>query len=123
MRIRDFVPSDAPSLVEILKANQQYGHPELDGPEAMIRVHQCEAAEFLVAEEDYRIQPTTAVYSGGEKPRLARGVTGRITMRILEKRMAETLPRLLALAQALGLGRSRSIGFGEVTLRVHEPSP
>jgi len=53
MRIRDFVPSDAHQLVEILKANQQYGHPEIDGPEAMLKVHECQAAEFLVAEEDY----------------------------------------------------------------------
>jgi hypothetical protein len=31
MRIRDFVPSDAHQLVQILKANQQYGHPEEEG--------------------------------------------------------------------------------------------
>lgn len=55
MLIRDFVPSDAQKIVEILKANQQYGHPELDGPEAMLRVHQCPAAEFLVAEEDMQV--------------------------------------------------------------------
>jgi ribosomal protein S18 acetylase RimI-like enzyme len=39
-------------LVGILKANQQYGHPDIDGPEAMLRVGQCSAAEFLVAEKD-----------------------------------------------------------------------
>ena len=50
MEIRDFRPQDVDALVEILKANQQYGHPEIDGPEAMLRVHECEAAEFLVAE-------------------------------------------------------------------------
>ena len=50
MQIRDFAPSDAETLVNILKANQQYGHPEIDGPEAMQRVHECQAAEFLVAE-------------------------------------------------------------------------
>ncbi|MGQ9584347.1 MAG: GNAT family N-acetyltransferase [Anaerolineae bacterium] len=55
MLIRDFVPSDAQKIVEILKANQQYGHPELDGPEAMLRVHECPAAEFLVAEEDLQV--------------------------------------------------------------------
>ena len=51
MDIRDFQPEDVETLVEILKANQQYGHPEIDGPEAMQRVHECEAAEFLVAED------------------------------------------------------------------------
>ncbi len=50
MEIRDFRPQDVDTLVEILKANQQYGHPDIDGPEAMLRVHECQAAEFLVAE-------------------------------------------------------------------------
>jgi putative acetyltransferase len=50
MEIRDFQPGDADALVSILKANQQYGHPDIDGPGAMLRVHDCAAAEFLVAE-------------------------------------------------------------------------
>ena len=50
MQIRDFRPDDCDALVEILKANQQYGQPEMDGPEAMQRVHENPAAEFLVAE-------------------------------------------------------------------------
>lgn len=52
MLVRDFEAQDSETLVEILKANQQYGHPELDGPEAMLQVHECVAAEFLVAEEN-----------------------------------------------------------------------
>jgi len=52
MKIRDFRPEDADALVGILKANQQYGHPDIDGPDAMLQVHKCEAAEFLVAEKD-----------------------------------------------------------------------
>jgi predicted N-acetyltransferase YhbS len=55
MQIRDFHPSDAETLVNILKANQQYGHPEIDGPEAMQRVHDCQAAEFLVAEQEGQV--------------------------------------------------------------------
>ena len=55
MRVRDFVASDAQKIVEILKANQQYGHPELDGPEAMRRVRECPYACFLVAEEDMEV--------------------------------------------------------------------
>jgi ribosomal protein S18 acetylase RimI-like enzyme len=50
MKIRDYRPEDTDALVDILKANQQYGHPDIDGPEAMQRVHECQAAEFLVAE-------------------------------------------------------------------------
>lgn len=51
MEIRDFQLEDSDALVAILRANQQYGHPDIDGPEAMLRVHECKAAEFLVAEE------------------------------------------------------------------------
>jgi ribosomal protein S18 acetylase RimI-like enzyme len=52
MKIRDFRPEDADALVGILKANQQYGHPDIDGPDAMLQVHKCAAAEFLVAETE-----------------------------------------------------------------------
>jgi ribosomal protein S18 acetylase RimI-like enzyme len=52
MLIRDFRVEDVDTLVEILKANQQYSHPEIDGPAAMLRVHACQAAEFLVAEQE-----------------------------------------------------------------------
>jgi ribosomal protein S18 acetylase RimI-like enzyme len=55
MKIRDFEPEDIDALVDILKANQQYGHPDIDGPEAMRRVHDCRAAEFLVAEQENRV--------------------------------------------------------------------
>ena len=52
MLVRNFRVEDADVLVEILKANQQYGHPEVDGPEAMVEVQKCRASEFLVAEEE-----------------------------------------------------------------------
>jgi ribosomal protein S18 acetylase RimI-like enzyme len=55
MNLRDFRAEDADALVGILKANQQYGHPDMDGPEAMLRVQQCQAAEFLVAEREGQI--------------------------------------------------------------------
>ena len=55
MRIRDFRLEDADSLVELLKANQQYNHPDIDGPEAMARVCECQAAEFLVAEDEGQV--------------------------------------------------------------------
>ncbi len=55
MKIRDFDPQDIDALIDILKANQQYGHPAIDGPEAMLRVQSCTAAEFLVAEEEDQV--------------------------------------------------------------------
>jgi ribosomal protein S18 acetylase RimI-like enzyme len=62
MVIRDFGPEDSEALVEILRANLQYADPATEGPEAMLRVHQCQAAVFLVAEE------------GGKPVGLSRGV-------------------------------------------------
>jgi N-acetylglutamate synthase-like GNAT family acetyltransferase len=50
MLIRDFQFSDIDKLVEILKLNNQYSFPEVDGPEAMKRVSSCRSAIFLVGE-------------------------------------------------------------------------
>lgn len=55
MLIRDFEVSDIDEIVEILKLNKQYGHPDVDGPEAMKRVKACEAAVFLVSEVNGKV--------------------------------------------------------------------
>ena len=55
MLIRDFQLSDSDEIVEILKLNNQYGFPEVDGPEAMKRVKECSAAVFLVCEIDGKV--------------------------------------------------------------------
>lgn len=67
MRIRDFRPEDCDALVEILKANLQYGDPATEGPQAMLRVSQCKAAVFLVAEEDGKpVGMSRGVYDGSK---------------------------------------------------------
>jgi len=55
MLIRDFDSVDIKEIVEILKSNNQYGFPEVDGPEAMKRVKACSAAVFLVCEMEGKI--------------------------------------------------------------------
>jgi N-acetylglutamate synthase-like GNAT family acetyltransferase len=55
MLIRDFELGDADQVVEILKLNDQYGFPEVDGPEAMTRVKSCDAAVFLACEVDGKV--------------------------------------------------------------------
>ena len=55
MLIRDFRLSDIDEIVEILKLNDQYAFPEVDGPEAMKRVKACIATVFLVCEMDDKI--------------------------------------------------------------------
>lgn len=53
--IREFEPRDADAIVEILKLNNQYGFPAVDGPEAMRRVKACPAAIFLVCEMNGKV--------------------------------------------------------------------
>jgi ribosomal protein S18 acetylase RimI-like enzyme len=55
MLVRDFELKDVDAVVEILKLNNQYGFPEVDGPEAMERVKACSAAVFLVCEVDGKV--------------------------------------------------------------------
>jgi ribosomal protein S18 acetylase RimI-like enzyme len=55
MLVRDFELKDVDAVVEILKLNNQYGFPEVDGPEAMKRVKACSAAVFLVCEVDRKV--------------------------------------------------------------------
>ncbi len=52
MLTRDFRVDDTEAIVAILKLNNQYGFPEVDGPEAMKRVKACGAAIFRVYEMD-----------------------------------------------------------------------
>lgn len=67
MIIRDFRSSDSEALVEILKMNLQYGDPASEGPEAMLRVQQCRAAVFLVAEDAGKVVGMSrGVYDGSK---------------------------------------------------------
>jgi hypothetical protein len=50
MKIRKFQLSDAERCVEILKLNNQYSHPLIDGPEAMKRIYEKQDDLFLIAE-------------------------------------------------------------------------
>lgn len=47
--IRQFMARDVNDIVKILKSNNQYEYPNTEGPEAMLRVAECDAALFLVA--------------------------------------------------------------------------
>ena len=55
IKIREFEEEDIPEIIGILKLNNQYGHPEVDGPQAMKRVKACKAAIFLVCEVDGKV--------------------------------------------------------------------
>jgi ribosomal protein S18 acetylase RimI-like enzyme len=64
-RTRPFRDDDALPLVEILKRNNQFEYPSVEGVEAMQRVGRCPAAVFLVAElEGNPVGLIRAVYDG-----------------------------------------------------------
>ncbi len=70
-------------------------------------------AYYNFMEVDYSIRPKTVVYDGRRRPR---GFVGWAVFRKVQKRarLDEMLRRLLAYADLIGVGRSRSIGFGMV---------
>lgn len=75
-------------------------------------------SDVLVAEIDYKIRPVTVIYGrdDNKKLRKPRGPVGYIIYKTLNPRLAPILDKTLALASRLGLGKSRSIGFGEITI-------
>jgi len=98
MLIRDFRPDDCDALVEILRANLQYGDPSTEGPEAMLRVHQCGAAVFLVAEDQGKVVGfSRGVYDGSKalihivsvRPDLQRRGVGTALVRETARRFKE----------------------------------
>ena len=65
IHIRDFEDNDADKLVDILRLNNQYSHPEVEGPDSMRRVAGCQAAVFLVALADNKVCGfIKAIYDG-----------------------------------------------------------
>ncbi len=76
-------------------------------------------ADLMVAEVDYKVKPETALYGSRRgKPLKVRGVKGYVAYQLLNEKFKGVASKLLALAELMGLGKSRSIGFGRV--RVEE---
>ena len=73
-------------------------------------------ADIFVVELDYSVGPTIAVIGRDERGRLRKacGYTGWIVYRVASRRLAKLLNKMLALANRLGIGRSRAIGLGTV---------
>ena len=79
-------------------------------------------ADIFMPEIDYKIRPITILYGKDEsgKMRKIRGVIGRVTYILRSRKIALTLDKLLALALKLGIGKNRSIGFGEITITTYK---
>jgi putative acetyltransferase len=124
MQVRDFQAADTQPLVDILKANQQYGHPELDGPEAMLAVEKCVAAEFLVAEE--KGQPVglirgvfdgsrAIIYLASVHPDLQRRGIGTALLREITRRFKDRGARAISVTVPGGAAFWKRFGFRQTT--------
>ncbi len=102
----------ARTWIGVLLGRDPDPHPE---PYALGRI-----ADVLVAEQAYNLKPTTILYgkTGEGEEKKIRGVTGWITYKIYSRRLALTLDKLLALAERIGTGKNRSIGLGQIQVKL-----
>lgn len=55
MSVRNFKLVDTDDIIKILKLNNQFDFPEVDGPDAMKRVYECISTIFLVYESSSNV--------------------------------------------------------------------
>lgn len=73
-------------------------------------------SNYSLVEQDYNVKPVTTVYDGKRRPRGFIGWT-LYRHRKLNRSLDESLLKLLDYANYVGIGRSRSIGFGVVEVK------
>ena len=131
MQIREFQPSDAGDLVDLLKANQQYGHSDIDGPEAMLRVRECQAAEFLVAEDEGKLVgmirgtfdgSRAVIYLASVHPSHQRQGIGRALVREIARRFRDRGASSIAVIVPGDAGFWKTMHFRQTT-RVMQAYP
>lgn len=73
-------------------------------------------SDIVLVEVDYSVKPETVVYgkTSDGRLKLVRGFTGWIIYELIYPKLRPIYSKLLALAKYMGVGRSRSIGFGQV---------
>lgn len=76
---------------------------------------------FLLREVDYRISPVTVYYDDKRRPR---GFIGRVLYHLARTRRRKrrrNILRLLDYANYVGIGKSRTMGFGMVSIKPFKP--
>ncbi len=121
MLIRDFDVDDVASIVDILELNGQYAHPDVEGPEAMIRVKECDAAVFLVCElEGKTVGLVRGVYDGSRAmihllsvhpEHQGRGIGRALVERIVKRFEGRGAPSVSATITRDSLGFWEEVGF------------
>ena len=76
-------------------------------------------SDITFYEVDVSIKPVTVVYGKTEsnKLKLVRGPIGYIVLKLTTKKLERITNKLLAFATRMGIGKSRSIGFGEMEIK------
>jgi predicted N-acetyltransferase YhbS len=129
--IRGFLAEDTTTLVSILKANQQYHQPDIDGPEAMLRVRDCQAAEFLVAEAEGQVVgmirgtydgSRAIIYLASVRPDHQRQGIGRALVIELARRFKKRGASSIAVIVPGDVGFWKKMGFRQTT-RVMQAFP
>lgn len=112
-----------PSLIfsHLLKMWNTFAKPEhkLGKPSEWAPYILGRQVDLVLAELDYRIKPETVVIGRDKAGRLreVRGFVGWVVYRSVAKpKFHKTISKLLALAELTGVGRSRGIGLGHVTI-------
>ncbi len=121
MLIRDFKVNDINNMVEILKLNNQYEMPEVEGPEAMKRVKECSAAIFLVAEANENVVGfIKGVYDGSRAlihllsihPKYQkRGIGTNLVKKIIERFKKRGAPTASATVTEKSIEFWKKVGF------------
>ena len=124
MRIRKFKVRDIENLIEILKLNNQYGSPEVDGPDAMKRIRLCEAAVFLVCEINGKaVGLIRGIYDGSRAlihqlsvhPKYqGRGIGRALVKEIAKEFKRKGAPSVSATITERSLGFWERVGFEKV---------
>ena len=121
MLIRDFKLDDINEIVEILKLNNQYSFPEVDGPAAMRRVKACSAAIFLVCEIDGKVEGSIRGNYDGSRAIIhelsvhrayqRRGIGTALVKEIVKRFQERGAPTVSATVTEESLGFWRKVGF------------
>jgi GNAT superfamily N-acetyltransferase len=124
--IRSFEPGDVPHLIEILRCNGQYGHPEVEGPEAMPRFAGHQGAVFLVAERP-PVGLVRGIYDGSRAvihllsvhpARQCKGLGRSLVEACVAQLHALGAPSVSATATTASLGFWEKLGFAPLDVRL-----
>ncbi len=128
IKIRKFKEKDIARLVEILKLNNQYDFPEIEGPDAMKRVARCDAALLLVAVTDQVICGfIKAVYDGSRAlihllsvdPDYQNSGVGMALVKAVSNEFSQRgAPTISATVTQKSAGFWKKMGFGELPVFV-----